>query len=157
MRTETVTIYSYSELSEEAKERAYKEWTPDYAFDSDNRRTLDAFCDAFGIEVTGYEYDAYRYEYRWSAGKEEEGEERIRRGISLFEPTGFYLDDVILGPAKQPTDGKVFGDIIEKCLTAFFSACCQDVEYTESQDYFADYAENNNLEFYENGIRVRHR
>ena len=157
MRTETVTIYSYSELSEEAKERAYKEWTPDYAFDSDNRRTLDAFCDAFGIEVTGYEYDAYRYEYRWSAGKEEEGEERIRRGISLFEPTGFYLDDVILGPAKQPTDGKVFGDIIEECLTAFFSACCQDVEYTESQDYFADYAENNNLEFYENGIRVRHR
>lgn len=157
MRTETVTIYSYSELSEEAKERAYKEWTPDYAFDSDNRRTLDAFCDAFGIEVTGYEYDAYRYEYRWSAGKEEEGEERIRRGLSLFEPTGFYLDDVILGPAKQPTDGKVFGDIIEECLTAFFSACCQDVEYTESQDYFADYAENNNLEFYENGIRVRHR
>ena len=47
MHTETVTIYSYSELSEEAKTTAYKAWEPDYAFEADNRRTLDAFCDAF--------------------------------------------------------------------------------------------------------------
>lgn len=51
MHTETITIYSYSELSEEAKATAYKAWEPDYAFDADNRRTLDAFCDAFGITV----------------------------------------------------------------------------------------------------------
>lgn len=106
MRTETITIYSYSELSEEAKATAYKAWEPDYAF---------------------------------------------------FEPTGFYLDDVILGPAKQPTEGKVFGNVIEECLEAFFSACCQDVEYTQSQEYFADFAENNELEFYENDICIRHR
>lgn len=37
-----------------------------------------------------------------------------------------------LGPAKQPTEGKVFGDVIEECLTAFFSACCEDVKYTQS-------------------------
>lgn len=45
MHTETVTIYSYSELSEEAKATAYKAWEPDYAF--------EAFCTAFGIEVDG--------------------------------------------------------------------------------------------------------
>lgn len=83
--------------------------------------------------------------------------EYIRHCLSLFEPTGFYLDDVILGPAKQPTEGKVFGNVIEECLEAFFSACCQDVEYTQSQEYFADFAENNELEFYENGICIRHR
>ena len=49
----------------------------------------------------------------------------IRHRLALFDPTGFYLDDVILGPAKQPTEGKVFGNVIEE----FFSACCQDVEY----------------------------
>lgn len=75
--------------------------------------------------------------------------EYIRHCLSLFEPTGFYLDDVILGPAKQPTEGKVFGNVIDECLEAFFSACCQDVEYTQSQEYF--------LEFYENDICVRHR
>lgn len=157
MHTETVTIYSYSELSEEAKATAYKAWEPDYAFEADNRRTLEAFCTAFGIEVTEYLYNSYLYKYRWSAGKEEEGEERIRRGISIFEPTGFYLDDVILGPAKQPTEGKVFGSVIEECLEAFFSACRQDVEYTQSQEYFAEFAENNEFEFYENGICIRHR
>lgn len=92
MRTETVTIYSYSELSEEAKATAYKAWEPDYAFE-----------------------------------------------------------------AKQPTEGKVFGNVIEECLEAFFSACCEDVKYAESQEYFADFADNNEFEFYENGICVRHR
>lgn len=42
-------------------------------------------------------------------------------------------------------------------LTAFFSACCEDVKYTQSQEYFADFAENNEFEFYENGICIRHR
>lgn len=55
-------------------------------------------------------------------------EEYVRHRLSLFEPTGFYLDDVILGPAKQPTEGKVFGNVIEECLEAFFSACCEDVK-----------------------------
>lgn len=36
MHTETITIYSYSELSEEAKATAYKAWEPDYAFEADN-------------------------------------------------------------------------------------------------------------------------
>lgn len=82
-----------------------------------------------------------------------------RRGNSTMRsrPTGFYLDDVILGPAKQPTEGKVFGNVIEKCLEAFFSACCEDVKYAESQEYFADFADNNELEFYENDICIRHR
>lgn len=83
--------------------------------------------------------------------------EYIRHCLSLFEPTGFYLDDVILGPAKQPTEGKVFGNVIEECFEAFFSACCEDVKYTQSQEYFADFAENNEFEFYSNGIRIRHR
>lgn len=152
MRTETITIYSHSELSEEAKATAYKAWEPDYAFEADNRRTLEAFCTAFGIEVTEYLYDAYCKDI-----KGPELEEYVRHCLALFDPTGFYLDDVILGPAKQPTEGKVFGNVIEECLEAFFSACCQDVEYTQSQEYFADFAENNELEFYENGICVRHR
>lgn len=42
-------------------------------------------------------------------------------------------------------------------MTAFFSACCQDVGYTQSQEYFVEFAENNEFEFYENGICIRHR
>lgn len=100
MHTETITIYSSSELT------AYKAWEPDYAFEADNRRTLGAFCTAFGIEVTEYVYNSYCHSFRWRAKTDNE---YIRHCLSLFEPTGFYLDDVILGPAKQPTEGKVFG------------------------------------------------
>lgn len=123
----TVTIYSYSELSEEAKTTAYK------AFEADNRRTLDAFC-----EVTEYLYDAYCYEYQWTGDKEIKGpelEEYVRHRLALFDPTGLYLDETILG------------DVVNECLTAFFSACCE----------FADFAKNNEFEFYENGICIRHR
>lgn len=138
MRTETITIYSYSELSEEAKATAYKAWKPDYAFEADNHRTLEAFCTAFGIEVTEYVYEAYYHSFRWRAKNEGDEEitdnEYIRHCLSLFEPTGFYLDDVILGPAKQPTEGKVFGNVIEECLEAFFSACCEDVKYAEAKN-----------------------
>lgn len=161
MRTETITIYSYPELSEGAKATAYKAREPDYAFEADIRRTLEAFCTAFGIEVTEYVHNSYCHSFRWRAKNEGDEEitdnEYIRHCLSLFEPTGFYLDDVILGPAKQPTEGKVFGDVIEECLEAFFSACREDVKYTQSQEYFADFAENNEFEFYENGICIRHR
>lgn len=61
MRTETITIYSYSD---------YKAWEPDYAFEADNRRTLEAFCTAFGIEVTEYIYDAYHHVFYWDADPE---------------------------------------------------------------------------------------
>lgn len=88
----------------------------------------------------------YYLSFQWRAKNEGDEEitdnEYIRHCLSLFEPTGFYLDDVILGPAKQPTEGKVFGNVIEECLEAFFSACCEDVKY---------------FEFYENGICIRHR
>lgn len=84
MRTETITIYSYSD---------YKAWEPDYAFEADNRRTLEAFCTAFGIEVTEYIYNSYCHSFRWRA----KNNEYIRHCLSLFEPTGFYLDDVIQG------------------------------------------------------------
>lgn len=145
MHTETITIYSYSELSEKAKATAYKAWEPDYAFEADNRRTLEAFCTAFGIEVTEYVYNSYCHSFRWRAKNEGDEEitdnEYIRHCLSLFEPT----------------EGKVFGNVIEECLEAFFSACCEDVKYTQSQEYFADFAENNEFEFYENDICIRHR
>lgn len=80
----------------------------------------------------------------------------IEAGTAVYFPGG-GASEVIESPEDCARVLKVFGDVIEECLEAFFSACCQDVEYTQSQEYFADFAENNELEFYENGICVRHR
>lgn len=73
----------------------------------------------------GIEVTEYVYHaYHWDADPEirkPELDGYIRHRLSLFEPTGF------------------------------FSACREDVEYTQSQEYF------NEFEFYENGICIRHR
>lgn len=74
MRTETITIYSYSELSEEAKATACKAWKPDYVFEADNHRTLEAFCTAFGIEVTEYVYEPTTI--RFGGGRKTRGTKR---------------------------------------------------------------------------------
>ena len=49
MRTETrtYTLYRITELSEEAKEKAYNQWLCNgyfYGWTHENRQTLDAFC-----------------------------------------------------------------------------------------------------------------
>ena len=54
MRTETrtYTLYRITELSEEAKEKAHTEWLCNryfYGWTHENRQTLDAFCERFGI------------------------------------------------------------------------------------------------------------
>lgn len=55
------------------------------------------------------------------------------------------------------TPTRMYQNYMNGFFKAFFSACCEDVKYTQSQEYFADFAENNEFEFYENGICIRHR
>lgn len=62
-----------------------------------------------------------------------------------------HLNALIVRKCQTPTR------MYQNYMTAFFSACYQDVEYTQSQEYFAEFAENNEFEFYENGICIRHR
>ena len=71
MRTETrtYTLYRITELSEEAKEKAYNQWLCNgyfYGWTHENRQTLDAFCERFGIVCRNWRYDAcnYSYDYR---------------------------------------------------------------------------------------------
>ena len=54
MRTETrtYTLSRITELSEKAKEKAYNQWLCNgyfYGWTHENRQTLDAFCERFGI------------------------------------------------------------------------------------------------------------
>ena len=65
MRQETVTrnIYQYDELSDDARERA-RNWyrdglAADYPWASENRESLEAFCDRFPIKAEDWEYDAW--------------------------------------------------------------------------------------------------
>ena len=76
MRTETrtYTLYRITELSEEAKEKAYNQWLCNgyfYGWTHENRQTLDAFCERFGIVCRNWRYDACNYSYDYHSRQED--------------------------------------------------------------------------------------
>ncbi len=76
MRTETrtYTLYRITELSEEAKEKAYNQWLCNgyfYGWTNENRQTLDTFCERFGIVCRNWRYDACNYSYDYRSRQED--------------------------------------------------------------------------------------
>lgn len=66
MRTETIKIFKFSELSERAQRRAFEE-SPDFSSEwgSDYRATLAAFEDVFDIKVYRWNVDDYGHNYSY--------------------------------------------------------------------------------------------
>lgn len=65
MRTETIGLYKFDELSDEAKEVAVNWWlkceASDYVWDRNNRETLKQFEEIFPVKVTNWEYGYHNY------------------------------------------------------------------------------------------------
>ena len=69
MRTETrtYTIYTLSELTEEARQKAYSDWLrhSEYDWADENAAALKKFEQIFNIEVRSWNYDGCTYGYRF--------------------------------------------------------------------------------------------
>lgn len=69
--------------------------------------------------------------------------------------TGYYLDDVILGPIynflKNPDNTTTLYDLINDCLNEWLDACREDYEYWLSEDSIKDDIAANEYEFTING------
>lgn len=66
MRTANVEVFRFSELSEEAKERAHHNWVKGqypYCYDREARDTIEAFEKEFGVKVPRWEYSSYSYDF----------------------------------------------------------------------------------------------
>ena len=66
MRDAKVKIYTFDELSEEAKERArsdYVEHGGPYYWDREARDTIEAFEKEFGVRVRDWSYSSWRYDF----------------------------------------------------------------------------------------------
>lgn len=66
MRTETITLYRFEELSERAKIRAWED-APDFSTDYENEycETLGQFEKIFDIKVYRYHVEAYHYNFQY--------------------------------------------------------------------------------------------
>jgi hypothetical protein len=81
MRTETVSIYRFNELSDKAKERA-REWyrcsMNDYAWGEENRESLKQFADTFHIIIRDWQVGLYSHSFVRIA----------------FDTSGYRMDEV---------------------------------------------------------------
>lgn len=66
MRTITKTVYTFDELSDEAKENAYNNdhINHDFAWDDEYRETLNRFCNIFDVKMHNWEVDYGGSNYR---------------------------------------------------------------------------------------------
>lgn len=155
MRTDTIEIFKFDELSDSAKEKA-REWyrsNVDFNWSDENKESIDAFCGHFGIRLTTwnvapYSTPDYSAEYFNSHF----------RGLKLKDfdrdhmPMGYYLDCTLwmtffdqfkaTGCAKKAFDA---------ALWAGFIGWRNDMESQLENDYIDEHLLINEYEFTENG------
>lgn len=88
----------------------------------------------------------YTYKYRHS---------KIQLEMDNCPLTGCAYDCDILQPVIDCLHYKKFyndiDELLNDCLTAFFRSWDAEKEYLSSYEYFAEYCEENDIEFYETG------
>lgn len=65
MRTAEIEVYSFDELSYEAKERALAKWreTEDHHWGGEVRDTIAAFEKEFGVDIRSWQYSSYNHRF----------------------------------------------------------------------------------------------
>lgn len=63
MKNISITLYSFNELSDNAKENIISTWryNDEYFWSKENDESLKEFCNLFNINVTGYDYGYHNY------------------------------------------------------------------------------------------------
>jgi len=158
MKTETVSIYSFDELSDDGKERAiadYRHVGHGYFGIDDGIASLKKFCKHFNVSIKDYSLGTCSYSY-----VTHDAENRHFRGKRLAEfnrdnmPTGYYLDcdlwvtfyDVF----KTGGDAKA---AFEAAIDKWVRGIVADMEYQESDEYIGEHLSINDYEFLETGER----
>ena len=174
MRTIETTVYTFSELSDEAKEKALENnaCTAELFWSNEYLDSIKKACEYFDIELKYYSID-------WSNSnlcsfKISEHENSELSGVRLFkylinrykaneildncEFTGFCADcdfmDEIKKFLKKPCKHTNLQELLESCVESVISAGCKDYEYQLSEEGFAGHCEANGYEFTEEGKLV---
>lgn len=173
MRTETIDVYSFYELDDDAKERALEALRSahEYYWHRENRESLEEFCKHFDVELGSWEYSLYASPHISGRVVDEELAElkRVRLWKWLGNSgildddlltgncpfTGYYMDEELLDPIrdfmKKPLGSLTWQGLIDECLWRWATACSRDLEYSYSSEALVESADANDLEFTKTG------
>lgn len=157
MKTIQISVYSFDELTDNAKERArswYRE-NLDYPWWDEVQSSLKSFCDEFKVSILDYSLgDARREFIRTNATNANFRGLKIRDFDREAMPTGFCFDSDL-----RYTFADVFtkhGDALgafNDALEAFMRSVRADVEYQYSDEAVDEFITCNGYEFTELGER----
>jgi hypothetical protein len=155
MKTATINLYQFNELSDEAKERAREWWRTgsDYPWWKDSMDSITAFCNHFGVSVKHYEIGLCTYSYLKT-----DAENAHFRGVRLADctrdamPTGYCLDctlwETFYDSFKASGSAKV---AFEAAIDAAVASIEKDLEYHESDECIDELLTINEYDFTEDG------
>ena len=172
MRTITVNILTFDELSDDAKETARQEvrYTQEYFWQDDAIKSLKLLAEHFGAELSRYDIDFSNSVQHGGATfqdnhfiEEDEIQSRLDalgtfnketlKGDGDCKLTGYCADEnAIDGFRKAWYEGE--RDLIELLKAGYqtwFKSCVADYEYQLSDEGLADHFEANSYEFTEDG------
>lgn len=153
----TINTYSFSELSDEAKETAISNCRSkgfEYHWQDENRHSLSAFCALFGVKVTDYSIGTYGHSYIKTDADNGHFRSWNKAKVAAIPEflTGYCLDCDFIEAFKKEFErtGNVlsaFNDAIDAGLSAWVA----DLEDQESDAYIIESIEANEYQFLENG------
>lgn len=159
MKTETISLYKFEELSDKAKEKARDWWRSfpnDFAWSEESLNSIETFCKHFGVRLLSWEIGAHcPYFFKTDADNSN------FRGLKLKDfnrdhmPTGYCLDcdlwETFYDVFKKTGDAKHAFNI---ALDSGFKAWRDDMEGQLSDEYIDDMLNINEYDFLQSGERA---
>lgn len=161
MRLATYPVYTFAELSEEAKEKA-RAWRRDgleYAWWDESLESIKAFAAEFGVKVTDYSVSTWGHSYVNTDAEPSSFRGRNLKNIPDRETflTGYCLDTTLMYTFHDAIKQHK-GDLYAAFLDAIDEAARdieRDMEYQESDEAIDESITINEYEFYEDGKLAR--
>tara|TARA_R110000823_G_scaffold271003_1_gene390498 strand:- start:122 stop:604 length:483 start_codon:yes stop_codon:yes gene_type:complete len=158
MKTITINVYSFDELSDSAKDKARSDYRKHdvfgYIWWNESFNSLKAFCKHFNVEIKDYEVSTYRHSWvKTDANNQKFRGLKLKAIARDYMPTGYCMDCSLW---------MTFYDVFKltgNALQAFNNALDQwvkdvilDIEYQDSDEVIDQNMICNNYEFDQNGV-----
>lgn len=164
MRTETITrnIYTYSEASEELKDKIRENFDDGFLYEhhmEERINTLKAFADYIGADLD-YSLSCVpsRGEFisvkpHWSYHSMYSNLEELLETLGDCVLTGVCYDDDLINYIKESKES-ISDEKLKEAFNKYIKSMHEEYEYMLTDEYLSDLCEANNYEFYDDGTIV---
>ena len=168
MRTIETKLYSFTELSDEAKKpaiQAYQESNTEHHWNAEWRDSFNALAEHFCGTVKDYQVSSCSYSHGSIDSRLDDAVldlEGVRawawihaNGYALAAdeyPTGYYGDHDAFSPLwaflARPSMGVSIRELIQNCADSLIAGWVSDMEYQDSEECALEYLENDEAEHF---------